>query len=678
MQNNTKIAVLDTQTINRIAAGEVVERPASVVKELLENALDAKANAVTVEIREGGIGYIRVSDNGCGIPAEEVRIAFERHATSKIVSGDPLDHIDTLGFRGEALPSIASVAKVEMTSRTVGALSGMRIQIEGGNVLSVRQAGSPDGTTFVVRDLFFNTPARRKFLKRENTEAGYVADVVTHIALSNPSVSIKFVNQGKTIFQTPGNGNLLHTILAVHGKQYHHLISIQGEIGLTQIHGFVGVGELGKTNRNYETWFVNGRYVKNQILSSAIEAACKGSITIGKFPYCVLFLSIPSEQVDVNVHPNKLEVRFRDENQIYNTVEKILTDGLYLPLRHLQEKPFFTEEDEATQKEIGNSSNHAQWEKIPISRMEETKSLLEESTERILLKQDRRSNEEIIPSEFFRKAERESKPGQRLPDITDRNSVLRESGALASLSTNRPMVYEKSSPKRPIIDSAPPENVTQSEQIEVEQTKMDVLQSAIVQKNDFLQDSFHILGVFLDTYLLVEKKDVLYLIDQHAAHERLCYEKLKQHLSSQTLSQQLLLPYRLEVSFKEKTIIDGNLSLFAKIGFEIEEFEENTYRINAVPVLLGQPQIPAFFKEVLEESAKLNGNKVEELRQAELIRHACHAAVKAGDKLEREEIHALLQAIQNEQIPLTCPHGRPIYVTISQKDLEKRFSRIQG
>ena len=316
-----KIQVLDTQTANRIAAGEVVERPASVAKELLENALDAGATAVTLEIREGGIAYLRVTDNGCGIAPEDCRVAFERHATSKIRSGDDLSRIGTLGFRGEALPSIASVARVELTTRVKDAVAGVKLVMEGGQLQDVREAGCPQGTTFVVKDLFFNTPVRRKFLKRAATEAGYVADVATELALSRPDIAVRFVNNGKPVFQTVGNGDLRSVIYVLHGREVSSgVLPFEGGMGATRVSGYVGVGSLARGNRNYEYFFVNGRCIRNAQLSAAVENACHERVMIGKYPYCVLNLTVPLDAVDVNVHPNKLEVRFKDDFPIRENV----------------------------------------------------------------------------------------------------------------------------------------------------------------------------------------------------------------------------------------------------------------------------------------------------------------------------------------------------------------------
>ncbi|MBQ3864800.1 MAG: DNA mismatch repair endonuclease MutL [Clostridia bacterium] len=658
-KNPKKINILDTQTTNRIAAGEVVERPSSVVKELLENAIDAHADAVTLDIREGGIGYIRVSDNGVGIAPEDLRIAFERHATSKIHSGDPLDQIGTLGFRGEALPSIAAVSKVELTSRPAGAASGMRINIEGGQVLSVKQAGSPDGTTFIMRDLFYNTPARRKFLKRESTEAGYISDIVTQLALSRPDISFRFVNQGKTVFQTPGDGNLQHAMIAVHGKQMSGTIPVQGESGLIRISGYIGVGELGRGNRNYEMWYVNRRYIKNAVLSMALENACKGSITIGRFPYCVLFLDLPMEQVDVNVHPNKLEVRFRDEYLVHNAVQRILNEALYLPLRTIRENTVFNQdagEKPAPSQGTWTQTTPAAPEKPAVSRPASSVPPVQATPK---------------PAEdFFRKAERgEPLPNYPKPDTGREEGVHFHAlpGEIPSPAVPDPA--PAAIPAVPAVDPVPAVPVPGP--AAPVQTEMDT--SSVPSLHDC-----RILGTLFSTYILVQQEDTVYIIDQHAAHERLRYEELVRRSETHTLSQQLLLPHRVEVTLREKDAIEQNLPLFREIGFEIEPFEENSYRVSAVPVILGQPQISGFFQEVLDSLTGQFSNRAEDLRRAELIRAACHSAVKGGDRLEQAEIIALMNAIRDEQIPLTCPHGRPIYVTLTQHDLERRFSRIQG
>lgn len=603
----TKIQVLDTMTANRIAAGEVVERPASVAKELLENALDAGATAVTLEIRDGGISYLRVTDNGSGIAPEDCRIAFERHATSKIRSGDDLSRIGTLGFRGEALPSIASVSKVELTTRTRGAEAGVKLTMEGGVVTDVRDAGCPQGTTFVVRDLFFNTPVRRKFLKRAQTEAGYVADVATELALSRPEIAVRFVNNGKPVFQTVGNGDLRSVIYVVHGREVSSgVLPFQGAQGATRVEGFVGVGNLARGNRNYEFFFVNGRFVRDAQLSSAVENACRERVMIGKYPYCVLSVTVPMDAVDVNVHPNKLEVRFKEDFPIRETVQGIVETAFA--------------DTGAALKELATPP---------------------------------------IPEEKPKQMELTQQPPAPMPPAPPAacqayNIVrsVRESSYAAPPTPwreERPLPPPVSPPQQP----APPQPRTEP-----------VGTTAVM------------LGQLFSTYLLVQRGDKLLIIDQHAAHERILYEKLRRQVDEERRSQQMLVPYLFDTTVREEALLMENLPKLLSMGFEIEPFGARTFRVTAVPMLLGAPQVKEFFVELLDNIETLAGAANRDLQRDALIKMACKKAVKAGDALSQQEVNALLALIAGEDLP-TCPHGRPIVVALTKHELERKFKRIQ-
>ncbi|MDR2515581.1 MAG: DNA mismatch repair endonuclease MutL [Christensenellaceae bacterium] len=602
------IRLLDEQTINRIAAGEVVERPASIAKELLENSIDAGATAITLEIREGGIDYLRVTDNGSGIPAEEVRMAFERHATSKISSGDALTSIGTLGFRGEALPSIASVAKVELTTRTAGAEGGTRIEIAGGHVEGLRAAGSPQGTTLVMRDLFFNTPARKKFLKRPSVEGGLVAEVAAHTALARPEIALRFINNGKTIYQTTGNGDLKTVIYLLHGKETaSELIPVDGSFSTVRCKGFVGVGNAARATRAYQFFFLNGRYIRSPLLSAALEAAASERVMIGKTPYCVLHIELPPECVDVNAHPNKLEVRFRDGYPIQDNLREILLTAFPRP------QPF------APQPPDGEAARfvHLKQEQQPL---------------------------------------RPVKPQDEAPFSPSAAPFAGFREGISALMPSSAPIWMGEGPADPPPATERPANPP---------------------KPEFFGPLPILIGQLFDTYLLAQLGEEFILIDQHAAHERILYERFKAALGREGLSQPLLSPYIFHVTPKEEALLLENLAHLEGLGFQLEAFGPSQYRVLSLPMLLGQPAVPGFIQQLLDHIEDVSNLREEDLKRETLIQMACHGAIKAGDRLSYEELRALMQSIRGENIPLTCPHGRPVLLRMTKRELERKFKRIQ-
>lgn len=629
-----KIQILDTQTANRIAAGEVVERPASVAKELLENALDAGATAVTLEIREGGVAYLRVTDNGSGIAPEDCRIAFERHATSKIRSGDDLSRIGTLGFRGEALPSIASVSKVELTSRTKGADAGVKLSIEGGQVKDIREAGCPQGTTFVIKDLFFNTPVRRKFLKRTATEAGYVADVVTELALSRPDIAVRFVNNGKPVFQTMGNGDLKSVIYVLHGRETANgVLPFENGLGAVHVKGYVGIGNLARGNRNYEYFFINGRSIRNAQLSAAVEAACKERVMIGKYPYCVVNLSIPLDAVDVNVHPNKLEVRFKDDfpirEHVQAAVEKAFVDAAE-PLKAVAEA-------------------------IPVAQ------------DRVV-----QSKTEIKPIEKLEQLTMTQPASAPSFDMPKNNAVQQE---YVYKPSQHSVHSVKETAFHAVQTSALPWSMPQMQPVQKEYSEPS---QTTPKKERFepIGTTATIIGQLFSTYLLVQRDDKLLIIDQHAAHERILFERFRQEVDENKRSQPMLVPYLFNVSVREETVLLEHIEKLISMGFEIEPFGERTFRVMAVPMLLGTPQAADFFVELLDRIEGMNSFEVKEIKRDVLVQMACKKAIKAGDTLSQQEVNTLLALIAGEEMP-TCPHGRPIIIPITKHELERKFKRIQ-
>lgn len=628
-----KIQILDTQTANRIAAGEVVERPASVAKELLENALDAGATAVTLEIREGGISYLRVTDNGSGIAPEDCRVAFERHATSKIRSGDDLSRIGTLGFRGEALPSIASVSKVELTTRTKNAVSGIKLAVEGGQIKDIREAGCPQGTTFIIKNLFFNTPVRRKFLKRAATEAGYVADVATELALSRPDIAIRFVNNGKPVFQTMGNGDLKSVIYVLHGKEVANgILPFSGDAGAVQVNGFVGIGSLARGNRNYEYFFVNGRCIRNAQLSAAVETACKERVMIGKYPYCVLNLTVPMEAVDVNVHPNKLEVRFKDDFPVREHVQAAV------------EKAFIGES--APLKEVSSAPT------MPVQPFVKA-----EKPEQITMTQPAAAPALDKPATAVVRNEFTYVPTQK-PVRAVRESVE----SIMPIPAAVPWTEPVKPPQKPLVQrTAAPEVISYLPQ----EKRVEPIGTTAI-----------IIGQLFSTYLLVQRGEKLLIIDQHAAHERILFERFRQEVDENKRSQPMLVPYLFDVNVREADILLENMDKLTSMGFELEPFGEKTFRVTAVPVLLGEPQTSAFFKSLIDDLENMNSVDIKELKRETLVQMACKKAIKAGDMLSQQEVNTLLALIAGEQMP-TCPHGRPIIVPITKHELERKFKRIQ-
>ena len=604
------IRVLDVQTSNRIAAGEVVDRPASVVKELVENAIDAGATALTVEIREGGIEYIRVSDNGSGIPPEQARIAFERHATSKIASGDALTDIASLGFRGEALPSIAAVSKVEMTTRLSGAQTGVRVRIEGGTFLDIREAGSPEGTTIVIKDLFYNVPARRKFLKRPSVEAGYIFDVVVQQALGNPHLGVRLVNNSRTLFHTPGDGDLRAVVHAVHGAQAaKDLIAFSADSGATRIEGLLGLGENSRGNRSYEFFFVNGRSIQSKLLSTAVEVGCANDLMVGRFPYCILKVTMPTALVDVNVHPNKLEVRFSQEAAIRDLVQLTLEKAIQPKGPPLPAPP---------------SSQ--------IASYDASESAAQPPAQRV-------SYEEFgLNIDFY------------MPPSDSEAPKLEQTQ----------------------INIAPPPVPTPS----LGQSSAHVAKCEVTPKaQQEGASSYRIVGQAFLTYIILEIGDRLLIIDQHAAHERLLYEKLQNDMAQNIVSQRLLTPYIFRATPKEQEQIAQLREPLMQLGFDISGFDEDTMRVDAVPQILGVPQLPLFLEELVSFLLRNPHLKPSDLRSDEIASMACHKAIKAGDRLEQAELDALMQLLGTQSMPLTCPHGRPIWIEVTKAQLEKRIKR---
>ena len=644
-----RIQLLDKQTINKIAAGEVVESPKSVVKELTENAIDAGASNITVEIREGGISYIRITDNGCGIPKEQVKEAFLRHATSKLTQIEDLEHIYTMGFRGEALASIAAVAQVEMLTKTKDESVGTKIEIEAGEVKSIQDAACTDGTTVIVKNLFYNVPARRKFLKKPAKESGYVADLMNQLALGHTEISFCYINNDTTILQTSGNGDGKAAIFYVYGKEAaKSMLEISYSKDGYRLTGWIGKPELSRGNRNYENLYINGRYIKNKIVSSAVEEAYKTRIMIGKFPVYVLHLEVDAAEVDVNVHPAKLEVRFQDENAIYD----FFYDAVYQTL----------------EKEV--LIPQASWDKQPALRMQPTPMVEEIAT----VKQ----NESELPTTKSVIEQIQLPTQEKESDFEiDTTAEPKQNQTVDQLLQN------KNAQSLHIQQTAVPfKSSTSTDDFIVEETKNETKQVVSKPKEPKKETFFHnykIIGQLFRTYWLVEQGDSIYMIDQHAAHERILYEKLMhQFQNAQIVSQRLLEPLMLHLTQSEMQVLQENQELLESFGFGLEQFPDGKYGLQSVPVLLKEPSGTGFFTEILDALAEGKIRDVYDTKILVVATMACKAAVKAHDQLSIQEAQALIVQLLELENPFTCPHGRPTIVALSRYELEKKFKRIQN
>ena len=645
------IRVLDAATVGRIAAGEVVERPGSVVKELVENSLDAGATSITVEMRGGGIDYLRVTDNGCGIEPGQVRLAFENHATSKLQRTEQLDDIRTLGFRGEALPSVAAVAKVEMTTRAKDQESGMKYVVEGGKNPVLRETGCPQGTTIVVKDLFFNVPVRRAFLKKPSYEGGLVSDVVSRLLLGNPGVSMRFISGGNTLYHSFGDGKLRNAVFAVYGRETaSQMTEIDAAEGGTRIYGLIGVGELSKPTRAHQMFFINGRSVRCALLSRALEQVCRTRVTIGMYPMCVLNLTLPPTAVDVNVHPNKLEVRFCDEENMRIVCEKLLETAF------AGERVLDMEKLAAPKPDL---ERRAQIREIPLP----TQPAEPERRTRIREIPLPEAVKPQAPAPKSEAAQPAPKPEQARMEF--RSNVLRED-PLAK-PDSRPI---KTIPLKESADEKKPAEAPKHAEIK---KTAETPEPVEVRKPSI---PYRVIGVAFKTYILVEAGDQLLLIDQHAAHERLNYEKLMARAEAGTASQQLLVPVVLRLSAKEAAVIEENLETLEAAGYSVEPFGDAEIRVTAVPFVLGKAELKPIFLEMIGSLSKLKSATVD-ARRGEIMQMACKSAVKAGDPLPPSEIESLIAQMLETGAPPTCPHGRPVVKTLSRRDLEKMFKRIQ-
>lgn len=691
-----KIVLLDDSTINKIAAGEVIERPASVVKEIVENSIDAGANNITVEIRNGGISYIRVTDNGKGIMQDDMEIAFERHATSKIRSADDLEDVKSMGFRGEALASIAEIAKVELISKTTQSDNGYRVLIEGGKVLESSEYGCPNGTTITIENLFFNTPVRYKFLKKDFTESGYIEDVITRIALVHPEIAIRLVNTGKTIVQTSGNGDLKSVIYNIYGKDIaENLINIDYEYEGMRVSGVIGKPVISRSNRTNQLFFVNKRYVKDKTLSGAAEQGFKGFITIGKHGFLILNIDMDPHLVDVNVHPAKLEVRFQEDNKVFKAVYHAIKDGLSnvdlvantSSIDGIDHHEKNNEEKPETFNFLNNTSFRDAIK--PIERTSEIKSQVansvDEKFEDVMSRINKIQNMINITNKVEPKTETietqipeekiiESKTEPQNSEINLENTKSENTEKIDE--TKFMDMYEKmfgTAVKKSEVSEKAGDEVKEFQPI----TKSDNISVFEDNAEYKLQPEYKYIGIAFNTYIIIEIKQDLYIIDQHAAHERIMYEKIKKNYYNEADkdSQLMLLPDIITLTNKEMGIYKDNREMFRKAGFMVDEFGENTIKLSGVPTILLDLETKELFLEALDEINTVARTARKEIEEKFIATVACKAAVKAHMVLERQEVEALLNELLVLPNPFTCPHGRPTAIRMTKNDIEKKFSR---
>ncbi len=620
------IELLNQETIDKIAAGEVIERPSSVVKELVENAIDAKATAVTIEIKDGGTSFIRITDNGCGIEKDQIRLAFLRHSTSKIRNVEDLLCVSSLGFRGEALSSIAAVSRVELITKTAGELTGSRYLIEGSKETGFEEIGAPDGTTFLVKDIFYNTPARKKFLKTAQTEGTYISDIVEKLALSHPDISFKFINNNQTKLHTSGNGNRKDLIYHVFGREISSaLLEVNYTSEFFQLTGFIGKPVITRGNRNYENYFINGRYIKSTLLSKAIEEAYKSFLMQHQYPFTVLYFEFPGDLLDVNVHPSKMELRFDHNQEIY----KELCDAVYSVLSHR--------------------------DLIPSVPVDEEKS---SGNERIY--------KEPIPEPF---------ETRRLNDI--RKAVAKDSPyEICYPSHTKPTMAERVSESFDIYEAGKQKSVkTASKEEDYQEITLGDIHP------DFLSQTakkrHRIIGQVFKTYWLIEYDDKLFIIDQHAAHEKVLYEKTMAGLAKKEFTSQALNPpIVISLDAQEEESLEKYRPQIEKLGYVVEPFGGKEYMISGVPGNLFHLDMKDLFIEMLDDFSNLTGRETPDLILEKVAGMSCKAAVKGNSTLSFPEIESLIDELLALENPYNCPHGRPTIISMTRYELEKKFKRI--
>lgn len=660
------ITLLDQNTINKIAAGEVVERPSSVVKELVENAIDAGATAITVEIKEGGISFIRVTDNGSGINKDEIEIAFKRHATSKIKSIEDLMAVSSLGFRGEALASIAAVSQVELITKTADSLSGVRYTIEGGVPGEVAEIGAPEGTTFIVRNLFYNTPVRRKFLKTATTEGGYIGSLVEYLALSHPDISFRFISNNQNKLHTSGNMNLKDIIYNVYGRDItNNLYEISGRSQDIEASGFIGKPMVVRGNRTYENYYINGRYIKSSIITKAIEDAYKGFIMPHNYPFSAIHFKINPAIIDVNVHPTKMELRFSNNEYIYNFVYDTC-------LKALNSKELIAEVSVPDPVAV-------KMQEAPVVRnvMPDIKLPEKNVTGNMAVKLEVRPTGTVTTE----------KPQSEVVNPVSqpvKNDVINQAVTSPLRTEKRPEIKQENKPER----LPEPFEIRRSEQmIKEDKARYEAVAKSEPPKqmnlfeNKLLDESsrnkYRIIGQLFDTYWLIEFEDKFYMMDQHAAHEKVLYEKTMNKLHNKTIGTQMILPpIVLSLNMHEEEIYKANQDIFKRLGYEIEEFGGNEYKVTGIPAGLPKMDYKQLLIDVLDGLSEESAGKDPDIITEKVASMSCKAAVKGNNRLSFNEAFELMDELMKAENPYNCPHGRPTLIMMSRYEIEKKFKRI--
>lgn len=697
------IHVLDTEVSNKIAAGEVVERPLSIVKELVENSIDAGATMITVEVRGGGKDYIRVTDNGCGMSAEDAAVCFLRHATSKIQTADDLDAIYTLGFRGEALSSIGAVARVKLYTKRREDESGICVTCEGGEIVSSDYAGAPNGTVMEVTDLFYNTPARLKFLKKPATEAGYISDIMARFIFAHPEISFKLIRDGKEAVFSSGDNKLINAVYAVYGKDYaRNMLEVDYEFNGIHVTGAVGKGTLTRSNRNYETFFVNRRYIKSPLMIRALEEAYKNQIMISKFPTAVLNVDIDVSSVDINVHPTKLECKFSNEHDVYQAVYHAVKQTLYaLPNvpeieRGEKKRDESTEETSLFEAERGvqrtleeiygaglrrepkpRENFKFKTEHRETPRSFETPSHREREEEKRYVRNEGERVTAMAPAE----TERPAAPVFERPKTeTETGEPKRETEKAKEVDTFAMLDYamkRASGRNGGKLEVNDPSGDDGAFALSAEDNNKGGSQTVSEPSENVFDGGFRVIGQLFDTYILIEKDDRLLIIDQHAAHERLNYESLKAELEENGISSQMFIePVIVNLSGEEFAVFSENSELFYRLGFDAEVYGINTVIIRSAPGEVSWSETEPLFTELLTQAADMKQELIAEEKQRLIYTIACKASIKANMRIDEAEMHDLAARVFALENINTCPHGRPIVISMSKKEIEKEFKRI--
>jgi DNA mismatch repair protein MutL len=648
------IQVLDQETINKIAAGEVIERPSSVVKELVENAIDAGATAVTIEIKDGGISFIRITDNGSGISKDDISMAFLRHSTSKIKSIEDLMNVSSLGFRGEALSSIAAVSQVELITKTADDFTGSRYVIEGGNEISLEEVGAPDGTTFIVRNLFYNTPVRRKFLKTAATEAGYVNALIEHLSLSHPDISFRFINNNQNKLHTSGNMNLKDIIYGVYGRDItSNLMEISGKTQDVEITGFIGKPVICRGNRGYENYYINGRYIKSSIITKAIEEAYKGYIMPHNYPFTAIHFKINPSIMDVNVHPTKMELRFSKNEFVYRFVLETVKECL-------------ANRELAARVKLPDPVKQQQSTKSPENIKQTEKSYVQENTDSKpyqapRIEPPRESFYNSTESSVKQKAVNENQTAGFIKNTTD---------------------YTKMPPTRlpePFEIKRSDEMIKEDKKIYEAEKKQEAEQLSMFDTplmSGKAKADYRIIGQLFETYWLIEYEDKFYMMDQHAAHEKILYERFMNHLKVKDMDTQMIMPpVIIELNMQQEDAYKRNKQAFSRLGFEIEEFGGNAYKVNGLPAGLPNINLKQMLIDMIDGLTDDNSTDLDIITER-VATMSCKAAVKGNNKLSFEEAKELIEELMQAENPYNCPHGRPTLIVMSKYEVERKFKRI--